>query len=309
MPLIPEYQAMMDQLKEVGAPPIQDMAVAEVRAMYKVSQPVYEDLSVFLIKQSEISGPAGPIPVRIYVPSAAGPHPMIFLYHGGGWVIGDLDTADSEARELCVGTNALVISVDYRLAPENQFPAAVDDSFAVFKQANQLAQQFNGDPERIAVAGDSAGGNLAAVMAQMARDQNGPAICFQLLVYPVTDGTNLERNSYHEMANGYLLTRDAMVWFWDHYCPEEDRGNPLASPLLADNFSNLPPALVMTAKYDPLCDEGEEYAKRLSSAGTSVEHKHYEGYMHGFFSHTPMIPSIRESMEDACSALRRVFKS
>ena len=300
MPLHPEYDAMLRQLAELEGPSLVDLPPQAGREMYQAMQPEAADIAVGSVQEVDAAG----VPVRIYRPAGDGPFPVTMMFHGGGWVIGDLVTADCQSREVCNGAQTLVISVDYRLAPEHRFPAAADDCYAATVWAAKHAADYGGDATRLAVAGDSAGGNLAAVVAQMARDKNGPAISFQLLVYPVTDGVHFNRASYHDNGEGYLLTADSMHWFWDHYAPNvEDRRNPYASPLLADDLSSLPPALVMTAEFDPLRDEGEAYAHELEAAGVAAELVRYDGFIHGFFGQTRTIPATRAAMEKACAAL------
>lgn len=309
MPLHPEFEAMLAQMAEIGGPPLSEVPVADARAFMRATQPPAEDITVGSVENRGIPGPAGEIPVRIYAPETsegAGPLPVFMNFHGGGWVIGDLDTSDSQCRLLCQGVGCIVVSVDYRMAPEAVFPAAADDCYAATCWVADNARQIGGDPHRIAVGGDSAGGNLAAVVALMARDRSGPAISFQLLVYPVTDA-DFGTGSYSENADGYLLTRDTMRWFWDHYCPEEQRSNAYASPLQADDLSNLPPALVMTAEYDPLRDEGEAYAARLKAAGVETECVRYDGLIHGFFAIANVMSSAQGGMQKACEALRKAF--
>ncbi len=264
MPLNPEYRTMLKQMAEVEAPPLVDLPVETGRELYRTMQPEAPDIEVGSVTDID----AGGVSARVYRPVGDGPFPVVMMFHGGGWVIGDLTTADGQSRDVCRGAGALVISVDYRLAPEHRFPAAADDCYAATVWAGQNAAEYGGDPSRLAVAGDSAGGNLAAVVSQMVRDRGGPTIAFQLLVYPVTDGANFNTVSYRENGQDYMLTTDSMHWFWDLYAPNpEDRQNPYASPLLAGDLSNLPPALVMTAEFDPLRDEGEAYARKLVEAG------------------------------------------
>lgn len=307
MPLHPEYQAMLQQLTEAGGPSLSEMSVVAAREMMRMGQPPRPDVVVGDVIDTVVEKSSGNIPIRVYKPSSSGPFPLIYMFHGGGWVIGDLDTVDSQCREVCLGTNAVVISVDYRLAPESKFPAAADDCYAVVLRYEDHASQYNGDLNRIAVAGDSAGGNLAAVVALMVRDNGGPALRFQLLVYPVTDGVNKHYPSLKDNAEGFMLTTDGMKWFWDHYCPIEDRSNAYASPIFAKDHSNLPPALIMTAEFDPFRDEGEAYGECLRKAGNDVVVKRYDGFIHGFFSHSLVLPSTKSAMNDACNALKEAL--
>ena len=305
MPLHPEYETMLRQLEEMEGPALVDLPVDAGREMFRTMQPEAEDIAVGAVTNVTADG----VPVRIYRPRGDGPFPVAMMFHGGGWVIGDLTSADCQSRELCNGAGVLVISVDYRLAPEHRFPAAADDCYNATVWAAAHAAEFGGDASRLAVTGDSAGGNLAAVVAQMVRDKGGPAIAFQLLVYPVTDGVTFDNPSYHDNAEGYLLTAESMHWFWNHYAPTpEDRRNPYASPLLADSFADLPPALVLTAEFDPLRDEGEAYAEKLRAAGVAAELVRYDGFIHGFFGQTRMIPAAREAMTKACEALRAALR-
>ena len=301
MPLNPEYQVMLEQMASVEAPPLIEMPVEMGREMYRTMQPDAPEIEVGSVTDVDADG----VPARVYRPYGEGPFPVVMMFHGGGWVIGDLTTADGQSREVCRGADALVVSVDYRLAPEHRFPAAADDCYAATVWAARHAGEYGGDPSRLAVAGDSAGGNLAAVVAQMVRDQGGPALAFQLLVYPVTDGANFNTASYHQNGQDYMLTADSMHWFWDHYAPNaEDRHNPYASPLLASDLANLPPALVMTAEFDPLRDEGEVYAEKLAAAGVDAKLIRCDGLIHGFFGQTRTIQAARKPMDQACEALK-----
>ena len=304
MPLHPEYEAMLRQLAELDGPPLVDLPVETGREMYRTMQPEAPEIVVGAVADADADG----VPVRVYRPDGDGPFPVAMMFHGGGWVIGDLVTADCQSREVCRGASVVVVSVDYRLAPEHRFPAAAEDCYRATAWAKQHAARFDGDASRLAVVGDSAGGNLAAVVALMARDRKGPELAFQLLVYPVTDGVNFDTASYRENGDGYLLTADSMRWFWNHYAPEaEQRQSPYASPLLADDLSKLPPALVMTAEFDPLRDEGEAYAQRLCAAGVGCDQVRYDGFIHGFFGQTRTIPAARAAMDNACSALKEAL--
>lgn len=261
------------------------------------------------VDMDEVPGPGGMIPVRIYTPPGTGkaPRPAIVYFHGGGFVLCNLDTHDSTCRELAIGTGSVVVSVDYRLAPEAKFPAAPEDCYAATQWTADQAERLGIDPSRLAVAGDSAGGNLAAVVSLMARDRGHPAICHQLLIYPVTDYA-FETGSYRDNAQGYFLTTHMMRWFWHHYLPSEaDGANPLASPLRAKDLAGLPPATVLTAEFDPLRDEGRAYAERLEQAGVVTHYTNYPGVFHGFFGMTAQLPRARTAVDEACQALRRAF--
>jgi acetyl esterase len=227
-------------------------------------------------------------------------------FHGGGWVTGNVDAYDPTCRSLANAAGCVVVSVDYRLAPEHKFPAAPEDCYAAVQWVAASAAEFGGDPSRLAVGGDSAGGNLAAVVSHMARDRGGPPLAFQLLVYPVTDH-HFGTVSYQQNGDGYLLTRDSMVWFWNHYLEKEADGtSPLASPLRCTNLANLPPAFVITAEFDPLRDEGEAYGKCLTSAGVATTVKRYDGMIHGFFS-LGVFDQGRQAIKDAAAALQNAF--
>ena len=306
MPLAPEYQAMLAQLAEADGPAIVDLTPAEAREAYRLMRPVNPEIAVGSVAERAVPGPAGGIPVRIYTPEGRGPFPVYVNFHGGGWVIGDLDTADAVCRDICRSTRCVVVSVDYRLAPEHPYPAAVDDAFAATRWAADNMSALGGNG-RLAVGGDSAGGNLAAVICRRARDQGGPPIHFQLLLYPVTDA-DLDRPSYRENGTGYLLERDTMRWFWDHYCPDPARRlEPDASPIRAADLSNLPPALVVTAEFDPLRDEGEAYAAALEAAGVPARSVRYDGLVHDFFATAQIFPCSRGGFEYACEALQQAL--
>ena len=304
MPLHTEYDAMLRQLAEQPGPDLVELPVAAGRELYRAMQPEAPDIAVGRVEDVD----AGGVPVRVYRPPGEGPFPVAMMFHGGGWVIGDLATADCQSREVCRGAGVVVVSVDYRLAPEHRYPAAAEDCYAATVWVTENAGRFDGDSRRLALVGDSAGGNLAAVVALMARDRGGPAIRFQLLVYPVTNGASFDTDSFRDNGEGYLLTGDAMRWFWDHYAPDAaQRRDAYASPLLADSCEGLPPALVMTAEYDPLRDEGEAYAAKLAAAGVAAKAVRYDGFIHGFFSHTRTIPATRPAMDAACAALKEAL--
>ena len=307
MPLAPEYQTMLDELAETPGPAFTDLTPAEAREMYRLMRPVNPELTVADLLDRNIESSSGQtIPIRVYTPPGDGPFPVYVNYHGGGWVIGDLDTADAVCRELCNAVPCVVVSVDYRLAPEHIYPAAVEDSYAALCWSANHMPLLNGSG-KLAVGGESAGGTLAAVMCQKARDEDGPRIDFQLLAYPVTDA-DLTRQSYQDNGEGYILETATMAWFWDYYCPDVAmRQQPYASPIRAEDLSNLPPALVIAAEFDPLRDEGMAYAEALTAAGTSAEAICYDGLVHDFFATAQVFQASRSGFERACEALRAAF--
>jgi acetyl esterase len=246
----------------------------------------------------EIPGSFGAIPLRLYYPNEKANLPVVVYFHGGGWVVGNLETVDAFCRDLAIGTQALVVSVNYHHAPEYKFPAAAEDAYTATKWVSEHASEIGVDAARLAVMGNSAGGGLAATTSLMARDRGGPRIELQVLVVPGVD-RNFDRPSCHANATGYGLTRAGMQWFWEHYCSPQDALNPYASPIRASDLSNLPPALVAVAEYDPLCDEGTEYAQALGAAGVPVEFHCYEGMIHGFLG--------AQAFQDQVAAIRRAL--
>ena len=303
MPLDPVTEAVLAELAKAEAPPIAELPPAGAREMYRQLQPPAPELEVGAVEDRRVPGPAGEIPVRVYRPVGDGPFPLHVHFHGGGWVIGDLDTHDFDCRELCRGAGCVVVAVDYRLAPEHPFPAAPEDCWAATCWAAEHAGELGARPGAITVGGDSAGGNLAAVVALLARDAGGPEIALQLLIYPVVDAA-MDRTSFRENGRDYMLTAEGMQWFWNHYCPPDARSDPRASPLHAADHSGLPPALILTAEFDPLRDEGEAYAGRLEAAGVPVTLHRLDGLIHGFFSQVRMIPAGRAGIELAVRGLR-----
>jgi acetyl esterase len=309
MPLDPQARAFLDQLVAMGGPPLHALPVPEARALMGALAGMSgtPDVALAGVANRTIPGPAGEIPVRIYTPEGAGPFPILVYFHGGGWVLGGLDTHDGACRQLAHGARCLVLSVDYRLAPEHKYPAAADDCYAALVWASQHGAELRGDPARLAIAGDSAGGNLTCVVALMARDKGGPRLAFQLPIYPVTDHA-FDTPSYRENATGYLLERDAMEWFWNHYLGKPaDGAEAYASPLRAKDLRALPPALVITAEFDPLRDEGEAYAKRLREAGVEAKLHRFDGMIHGFFGMSAIMDKAKAAMAESCEALAQAF--
>ena len=309
MPLDPQVQALLDQMAALNASPIHTLTPELVRMGIKMqlANATEEPESVAQVVNRTIPGPAGEIPIRIYTPAGSGPFPALVFFHGGGWVICDLDTHDSLCRSLCNGADCIVVSVDYRLAPEHKFPAAPEDCYAATQWVAGHAAEINAKPGKIAIGGDSAGGNLTAVVAQMVRDQGGPRLALQLLIYPATDFT-FDGPSIHENGQDYFLTIDDMNWFTSYYLNSDaDKKNPLASPMQSDNLRGLPTALVITSEYDPLRDEGEAYGKRLKEAGVPVTISRYNGVIHGFLSLEPLTDKGKQAREECAQALRVAF--
>ncbi|HEY1967411.1 MAG TPA: alpha/beta hydrolase [Pseudonocardia sp.] len=304
MPVHPEAQALLDLLAQAGLPPFEELTVPAARAAaHGFIEMQGEPVALDSVRDST----AGDVPVRVYTPDGTGPLPVIVYYHGGGWVIGNLEISDKPCRQLAASTGAVVVSVDYRLAPEHRYPAAFDDCYAATAWVAAHADELNVDPARLAVAGDSAGGNLAAAVALAARDRSGPAISAQLLIYPVTD-FNFSTESYAANGSGYLLNKASMEWFWAHYLGAQDLGkDPYACPARADNLVGLPPAYLATAEYDPLRDEGEAYGKRLVEAGVPVTAKRFDGLVHGFFWAPAAIPSGASIITDMAAMLRPIW--
>lgn len=304
MALDPQAKFLLEQMEAAGAPPMSSLSPEEARLTTDFSTLAGNPEAVEKVENRTIPGPSGEIPVRIYTPEGEGPFPSLVYYHGGGWVIGDLDTVDVPCRLLANRANCVVVSVDYRLAPEHKFPAAADDAYAAAKWVVENGPSIQVDPSRVAVGGDSAGGNLAAVVSLMARDKNEIDLAYQLLIYPVTNHS-YETLSYRDNADGYLLTKDSMIWFWDYYLRDaEDGKNPYASPLQAEDLSGLPPAFVITAEFDPLRDEGEAYAQRLKEAGVQVEVTRYNGMIHGFFWMPGALEQGMKAVNQAADALK-----
>ena len=297
----PQAQQLLDGKAASGAPPFWELTPEEARAVVAANADLIgPGPSVASVRDIVIPGQAGGIPARVYSPVPDAPGVVVY-YHGGGWVLGSADQWDASVRALTVASGCDVVSVDYRLAPEHVFPAAADDAYdAMLWVASSLA-----DGRPLVVAGDSAGGNLAAVSALRARDTGGPSLALQVLVYPVTD-SDLDRKSYHQYdGTEFILNRRDMVWFWDHYAPDPAaRANPYASPLRASDLSGLPPAYVVTAEHDPLRDEGFAYADRLRAAKVPVEHRHYGTQIHAFFTFVNLIDDADKAVADAGTAIR-----
>jgi acetyl esterase len=307
--LTAQSRTLLDQFAAAGLPATHTLTPAKAREMAAARRALYAPPSepVAQVEDRSIPGPAGELPVRVYRPVAGGaPVPALVYFHGGGWVVGNLDSHDPGCRAVANHAGCAVVSVDYRLAPEARFPAAAEDAYAATRWVAEHADELGVDPARLAVGGDSAGGNLAAVVTLMARERGGPELAYQVLIYPVTDSA-CDTSSYEEFADGYMLTRADMLWYWDHYVGDQDRGQPYASPLRARDLRGLPPALVITAGFDPLRDEGESYAARLRDAGVPTILTRYDGVIHGFFGMIGTIDESRRAIDQVAHALRTRF--
>lgn len=308
--LHPQIAKAIEAMQRAGMKPIEALTPEAARQQMEetAKSRKAEPLPVARVEERTIPGPASPIRVRLYWPEAAGTLPAIAYYHGGGHVIGSLDTHDLIARNLCHGAAALVVSVDYRMGPEHRFPAAVDDSVAALQWLHANAADLGADPNRLGVHGDSAGANLAAVVALMARDAGGPRLRLQSLVYPVADYT-LSTPSYEKYAEGYgLLTRGAMVWFRQHYLRSPaDAEDWRASPIKAASHAGVAPAVIVTAECDVLHDDGERYAEALRRAGVAVDYRDYAGMIHAFFGMVPAVDDAMNAQRDVWAAFKRAF--
>ncbi len=306
MALHPQAKAFLDMRASSGAPPVEQLPLAEARAVRSEmieaggpEQPVAE------VQNRSVPGPAGPIGVRVYRPVKNETLPVLVFFHGGGFVICNLDTHDRLCRSLANASGCAVVSVDYRLAPENKYPAAVNDAYAATQYVAEHAAEFGIDPNRIAVGGDSAGGNLATVVALLSRDRGGPRLKFQLLIYPLVDFEDNSPSMRQFGQGDYFLTIAGMEWFKTSYLASADQARePSASPINATDFRGLPPALVITAGYDPLRDQGEAYARKLQAAGVPVELKRYEGMIHIFLTLAAIIDTGKTAIADAAAALQ-----
>jgi acetyl esterase/lipase len=308
MPLDPHLQALRDQRERDRVRPLYAQSLPEAREadLASIRQGGGAPEPVFEVADLTIPGPGGELPLRVYRPAGERPLPALVYFFGGGWVLGTIDTADGVARRLANACGALVAVVGYRLAPEHPFPAAVDDCYAAVRWVADRADEIGVDASRLAVGGDSAGGNLAAAVSLRAR-ADGPPLVGQLLVYPNTDQL-ADDGSMRAADDEYLFNRRSVAWYRQHYLTDpRDATNPLASPLRADNLAGLPPALVITAEYDPLRDQGEAYARRLAAEGVPVELTRYDGMAHGFFTMAGTLPAARTAIEQAAGRLRSWF--
>jgi acetyl esterase len=307
MPLHPQVKTVLEQMAAAG-PPLHHLSPVEARKTIEAMRATTgEPEHVAKIENRTFRGPAGNLPVRIYTPDGRGPFPVLVYFHGGGWVVGSIETVDASCRSLANLAGCIVVSADYRLAPEHKFPAAADDCYAAIRWAALHAASFHGDPARMAVGGESAGANLAAVAALMAQERGSTPLVLQLLMYPVLD-YSFNRPSHKENGEGYFLTNDMMRWFWRQYLNSDADGEShLASPMRARFLSGVAPAAIFTAEFDPLRDEGAAYAAKLREAGVPVTYKCCEGLIHGFMGTAKVVEPARKALEDAAATLRAAF--
>jgi acetyl esterase/lipase len=307
--LQPDVKLVLDLIASLDLPPLESMSPADARAFslaMSAQRPPGPDVGE--VVDGRLPGPAGDLDYRLYRPASDGPHPIVVYFHGGGWVLGDQASDDPLCRDICVRADVVVVSVDYRHAPEARFPAAIDDGFAALGWIAANAIELGGIPGRLAVAGWSAGANIAAVVGRLARDAGGPDIAGQVLLTPVTDA-DMTRTSYAENGEGYVLTSALMRWFWDHYADPSDRSDPRAAPLHADSLVGLPPTLVVTCEFDPLRDEGVAYADALEAAGVPVRHVAARGHTHTSVTMVDVIISGAPVRAEMAAALQEFLRA
>jgi acetyl esterase len=302
MPLDPQAKDLLERLRRTRMPGLERLPLPLARATYATVIPLAGPREEVARVEDRLI--PGNLSVRIYTPEGSGPRPALIYFHGGGWVVGSLDTIDNPCRQLANASGCTVISVGYRLAPEHKFPIPVEDSYWATRYIAEHAADFDVDPAKIAVGGDSAGGNLAAAVTMLARDRGGPSLAFQLLIYPPTD-TALDTPSHREFAKGFALTRVEIQWFLRQYLVRPEDGLlPLVSPLKAKSLRGLPPACIITAEFDPLRDEGEAYAARLRTSSVPAETRRFDGMIHGFFQLAGIMDQGKKAIQHAAAALK-----
>jgi acetyl esterase len=314
MPLDPDAETVLEMVRASGRPAYEVVGAVEARRLFRAGFEVLGADPAPVAATRDLSAPrpdGSTIPLRLYRGSGTGAAeilPVLVYFHGGGWVIGDIESHDPVCRHLANGAGCAVVSVDYRLAPEHKFPAAVEDCFAATAWVAEQGAALGVDPERLAVGGDSAGGNLAAVTCLLARDRGGPRIRYQLLIYPAVDAA-MDHPSIHRFAEGHLLTRATMEWFYEQYLRgPEDIDDWRASPLRAPDLGRLPPAFVVTGGYDLLCDEGDAYARRLERCGVPVRLRHHPDQIHGFCAMGKIVKAAHAALDEVAAALAEVWR-
>ncbi len=310
MSLDPKAKALLTAIIAAGDPEVQLLTAQEARALVhsryeKLDLPLKE---VESIADRTIPGPGGDLALRIYTPRGNGPFPVLFFIHGGGWVLFRPKHYDSVCTHFCAGAGCIVVSVDYRLSPETKFPGALDDCMEALRWVSHHAGSVNGDPSQIIISGDSAGGNLAAALALKTRDENGPKLLAQVLIYPATAWYEPPTESFKEFAGGYSLTAESLVWFWDHYLSRRELSvYPYAVPMNAVDLAGLPGALVLVSGFDPLRDDGIQYAAKLEIAGVKTTVLNYESMIHGFLSYLGILDQAETAIAEICEWMKQRF--
>jgi len=310
MPLDHDAEILLKMIQEANRPTFESVGAVAARDLYMAGRKALspDPMPIAETRDIAIPGPGGPIPARLYRSAKNGTLPVLVFLHGGGWVVGNIDSHEAMCRHLANRAECAVLSVDYRMGPEHKFPAAVEDCFAATVWTAGNAAALGVDPGRLAVGGDSAGGNLAAVVSLLARDKRAPRISCQILIYPATDAA-MRHDSVARYAEGYVLTRATMRWFYEQYLrTPDDAADWRVSPLLAPDLSRLPPAYVLTAGYDPLCDEGDAYAARLAAAGVPVTHRRFPGQVHGFVTNGRVIRAAETALDEVAAALKPAWQ-
>ena len=301
-----QVRSLLSELSKTESIPMRLQKPEEVRANSSIINWMKERGKPFKVDNITIPGKESNIPIRIYSPSGKGPFPVLVYFHGGGWVFGSLDEADHICSSFSNEIPAIVVSVDYRLSPENKFPCAIEDAYASILWIEKEISKYNGDPNIIGVAGESAGANIATVVCQMLRDVNGPQICYQLLICPWVDLVHFDTNSYRLFGEGIWLSKTSIEYYRDQYLQNVEQAKEYhVSPLVADNLQNLPPAHIITAEFDVLRDEGEAYAKGLLEAGNNITYKRYGGMIHSFIVLNKVIDKANEAIDDCISMLKK----
>ena len=310
MPLDHDAEILLQMIREANRPAFETVGAEAARELFMAGRKVFapDPMPIAETRDLEIPGPGGPIPARLYRPAKDGMLPVLVFFHGGDWVVGNIESHEGMCRHIANRAEAAVVSVDYRMGPEHRFPAAVDDCVAATGWVADNAAALGIDPEPLAVGGDSAGGNLAAVVSLVARDKGEPRIVYQVLIYPATDAA-MRHDSIARYAEGYVLTRATMRWFYEQYLASPEQASDWrVSPLLAPDLSRLPPAFVLTAGYDPLCDEGDAYAARLAAAGVPVTHRRFPGQVHGFAMNGKVIRAAAPALDEIAAALKEAWR-
>ena len=310
MPLDHDVEILLKMIQEANRPSFETVGAIAARELFMAGRKALspDPMPIAETRDIAIPGPGGAIPARLYRSVTTGILPVLVFFHGGGWVVGNIESHEAMCRHLANRAECAVVAVDYRMGPEHKFPAAVDDCFAATGWVADNGASLGIDPRRLAVGGDSAGGNLGAVVSLLARDKGAPRIACQLLIYPATDAA-MRHDSIARYAEGYVLTRSTMRWFYDQYLRiPEDAADWRVSPLLASDLAGLPAAFVLTAGYDPLCDEGDAYAARLAAAGVPVTHRRFPGQVHGFVTNGRVIRAAETALDEAAAVLKAAWQ-